>query len=65
MSNILSANNTEYTKSLAKMGLEKKKAFIYASSAATYGMAELGIPPTKPSRKKLKPLNPYGIQAAV
>jgi len=56
----LKRNNTEYTKSLAKWALEKKKPFIYASSAATYGNGELGYSTDEAVTPKLKPLNPYG-----
>jgi len=47
----LKRNNTEYTKSLAKWALERKKPFIYASSAATYGKGELGYSTDETSRK--------------
>lgn len=33
---------------------------VYASSAATYGMGELGFRDDESKMKKLKPLNPYG-----
>jgi ADP-L-glycero-D-manno-heptose 6-epimerase len=56
----LRRNNTEYTKSLAKWALDKKKPFIYASSAATYGNGELGYSTDEAVTPKLKPLNPYG-----
>lgn len=51
--------NVEYSKAVWNACVEFGLPLIYASSAATYGLGELGyddqIPP-----QKLKPLNPYG-----
>jgi ADP-L-glycero-D-manno-heptose 6-epimerase len=51
--------NVNYTKALWKLCAENNIPFIYASSAATYGLGEHGYSDdTKP--ELLKPLNPYG-----
>lgn len=52
-------NNTLYTQNLFTWCRENKIPFIYASSAATYGMGELGFS-DQTDPEKLKPLNPYG-----
>lgn len=52
--------NTEYTKMLWTKCYNYKIPFLYASSAATYGMGENGFSDiTDPNI--LKPLNPYGV----
>ncbi len=58
----LMKNNFEYTKKLWKFCTKKNINFIYASSAATYGLGELGYDDDVSSKelKKLKPLNKYG-----
>lgn len=53
-------NNFEYTKRLALYALRKKKRFIYASSAATYGDGSLGYTTDIATTLRLKPLNMYG-----
>jgi len=53
-------NNYEYTKTLATYALAKKKPFIYASSAATYGDGSLGYTTDDATTEKLRPLNMYG-----
>jgi ADP-L-glycero-D-manno-heptose 6-epimerase len=53
-------NNYEYTKNLALWCLVKKKRFIYASSAATYGDGHLGYSTGTDTTRKLIPLNMYG-----
>jgi ADP-L-glycero-D-manno-heptose 6-epimerase len=53
-------NNYEYTKALAIWALQKKKPFIYASSAATYGDGAFGYSTDVKNLPKLKPLNMYG-----
>lgn len=53
-------NNFEYTKDLAIWALAKKKPFIYASSAATYGDGSLGYTTDEKTTEKLRPLNMYG-----
>lgn len=52
--------NTEYTKMLCVKCCKYGIPFIYASSAATYGMGENGFSDTT-DPNILKPLNPYGI----
>ncbi|MCF0206885.1 MAG: ADP-glyceromanno-heptose 6-epimerase [Bacteroidales bacterium] len=52
--------NTEYTKMLWQKCCKYGIPFIYASSAATYGMGENGFCDTT-DPNILKPLNPYGI----
>ncbi len=56
----LRENNSEYTRHLASLCLEKGVRFIYASSAATYGAGENGYSDDESGLKDLKPLNPYG-----
>lgn len=52
-------NNYEYTKILAEYAVGNNIAFLYASSAATYGEGEFGYDDKAPIQK-LKPLNMYG-----
>jgi len=52
--------NLNYSKSLWKICAENKIPFIYASSAATYGMGEFGFDDNHDIVEKLVPLNPYG-----
>ncbi len=52
--------NLNYSKSLWKICAEKQIPLIYASSAATYGMGELGYDDNHQIISQLKPLNPYG-----
>lgn len=52
-------NNYNYSQQLFKWCADKKKIFIYASSAATYGSGELGYDDRTPA-DDLKPLNAYG-----
>ncbi len=58
---VLNELNTEYSKQVFKACVEYGLSFIYASSAATYGMGELGYNDDHDLSYKLKPLNPYGI----
>jgi len=55
-------NNYAYTKFLWNFCAEKNIKYIYASSAATYGMGELGYNDdvTPEELQKLRPLNKYG-----
>jgi ADP-L-glycero-D-manno-heptose 6-epimerase len=53
-------NNYNYSKKLALWSLKKKAAFIYASSAATYGRGEFGYDDDTETLFKLRPLNMYG-----
>lgn len=51
-------NNYSFTKSLGELAITKGKRFLYASSAATYGLGENGY--IESNLEKLKPLNMYG-----
>jgi ADP-L-glycero-D-manno-heptose 6-epimerase len=52
--------NLNYTKSLWQICSTYKIPFIYASSAATYGLGEFGYDDDETKINSLKPLNPYG-----
>ncbi len=52
--------NLNYTKKLWKQCVEYGIPLVYASSAATYGMGELGYEDKDELAYELKPLNPYG-----
>ncbi len=52
--------NLNYSKQIWLRCAEHKIPLIYASSAATYGMGELGYNDDHDIVKRLKPLNPYG-----
>tara|TARA_B110000459_G_scaffold151085_1_gene164791 strand:+ start:354 stop:1319 length:966 start_codon:yes stop_codon:yes gene_type:complete len=52
--------NFNYTKDLWRICAEHKISFVYASSAATYGMGEFGFVDSHDVVEKLAPLNPYG-----
>tara|TARA_B100000767_G_scaffold149181_1_gene140505 strand:+ start:445 stop:1410 length:966 start_codon:yes stop_codon:yes gene_type:complete len=52
--------NLNYSKDLWGICAEYKIPFVYASSAATYGMGEFGFVDTHEVVEKLVPLNPYG-----
>jgi ADP-L-glycero-D-manno-heptose 6-epimerase len=52
--------NLNYSKDLWKICTANKIPFIYASSAATYGMGEFGFDDSHEVVEKLIPLNPYG-----
>lgn len=52
--------NLNYSKSLWKICAENEISFIYASSAATYGLGEFGFEDNHQVVEQLKPLNPYG-----
>lgn len=56
----LKKNNSEYSKTLAKWAIGKKKIFHYASSAAVYGDGKLGYKDDPALNPTYKPLNPYG-----
>lgn len=53
--------NLNYTKDLWKICVQHRLPFVYASSAATYGLGELGYDDRHDIIADLKPLNPYGI----
>ncbi len=52
--------NLNYSKQVWQRCSEYRIPLIYASSAATYGMGELGYKDDHHIVEKLKPLNPYG-----
>lgn len=52
--------NTDYTKELWSKCIQYQIPFIYASSAATYGLGEQGYDDDESKMSLLKPLNPYG-----
>ena len=53
--------NLNYSKKLWEICAENDIPFIYASSAATYGLGEFGFDDSHNIIEKLKPLNPYGV----
>ena len=57
---ILNTLNLDYTKALWKFATEHQIPFVYASSAATYGLGEYGYEDDETKIPLLKPLNPYG-----
>lgn len=52
--------NLEYSKALWMLCAGFQIPFLYASSAATYGLGEIGYSDDHAIIPKLKPLNPYG-----
>lgn len=56
----LNRYNTQYTKELWDRCIRYQIPLVYASSAATYGLGELGYSDEEGLIPKLKPLNPYG-----
>jgi ADP-L-glycero-D-manno-heptose 6-epimerase len=52
--------NVNYSKDLWKACVRYHIPLVYASSAATYGLGELGYDDDEGSIQSLKPLNPYG-----
>ncbi len=52
--------NLNYSKVIWNFCTENNIPLVYASSAATYGMGELGYDDNHEVIPKLKPLNPYG-----
>ncbi len=52
--------NVDYSKKVWNLCVEFGLPLIYASSAATYGLGELGFEDNHSVIKNLKPLNPYG-----
>lgn len=53
-------NNYRYSVELAKHCLPRRARFIYASSAATYGIGEYGYDDNVDELESLRPLNMYG-----
>lgn len=52
--------NVNYTKEIWKRCVAYQIPLVYASSAATYGLGEVGFKDDESKMKRLKPLNPYG-----
>jgi ADP-L-glycero-D-manno-heptose 6-epimerase len=52
--------NLNYSKMMWNFAVDHSIPFIYASSAATYGMGEFGFEDAHDIIPQLKPLNPYG-----
>ena len=52
--------NTQYTKNIWSRCVSHQIPLVYASSAATYGLGEIGYDDDESIIPKLKPLNPYG-----
>ena len=57
---LLNELNTAYSKDLWLFCVNEGIPFIYASSAATYGLGKSGFEDKEEEMDKLKPLNPYG-----
>jgi ADP-L-glycero-D-manno-heptose 6-epimerase len=52
--------NVEYSQRMWKACYQYQIPLVYASSAATYGLGELGYDDNEATISQLKPLNPYG-----
>jgi ADP-L-glycero-D-manno-heptose 6-epimerase len=52
--------NVNYSKTVWQKCIEYQIPLVYASSAATYGLGELGYDDNEALIPQLKPLNPYG-----
>lgn len=52
--------NVNYSKEIWNRCVEYQIPLVYASSAATYGLGELGYDDNEEIISRLKPLNPYG-----
>ena len=57
---LLDTLNTTYSKMIWQKCIYYQIPLVYASSAATYGLGELGYDDTHDVIPNLKPLNPYG-----
>lgn len=57
---LLDKLNTAYSKAVWQKCIDYQIPLVYASSAATYGLGELGYDDDHEVIKDLKPLNPYG-----
>jgi ADP-L-glycero-D-manno-heptose 6-epimerase len=57
---LLNKLNTQYTKDVWTRCCKYQIPLVYASSAATYGLGELGYDDDESKIPQLKPLNPYG-----
>jgi len=57
---LLNKLNTQYTKDIWTRCCQYQIPLVYASSAATYGLGEMGYHDDESKIPLLKPLNPYG-----
>jgi len=57
---LLNRMNTQYTKDIWTRCIRYQIPLVYASSAATYGLGEIGYDDDESKIPLLKPLNPYG-----
>jgi len=57
---LLNRMNTQYTKDIWTRCIQYQIPLVYASSAATYGLGEIGYDDEESKIQLLKPLNPYG-----
>ena len=57
---LLNRMNTQYTKDIWTRCVKYQIPLVYASSAATYGLGEIGYDDDESKIPLLKPLNPYG-----
>jgi len=57
---LLDKLNTQYTKDVWVRCCKYQIPLVYASSAATYGLGEMGYDDDESQIPQLKPLNPYG-----
>jgi len=57
---LLNRMNTQYTKDIWARCIQYQIPLVYASSAATYGLGEIGYNDDESIINLLKPLNPYG-----
>jgi ADP-L-glycero-D-manno-heptose 6-epimerase len=57
---LLNKLNTQYTKDIWVRCCKYQIPLVYASSAATYGLGEMGYDDDEAQIPQLKPLNPYG-----
>ena len=57
---LLNRMNTQYTKDIWTRCVQYQIPLVYASSAATYGLGEVGYSDDESLIPKLRPLNPYG-----
>jgi len=58
---VLDSLNLSYSMNLWEICTVKQIPLVYASSAATYGLGELGFDDDQSKIPDLKPLNPYGL----
>jgi ADP-L-glycero-D-manno-heptose 6-epimerase len=57
---LLNRMNTQYTRDIWNRCIQYQIPLVYASSAATYGLGEIGYDDDESKISLLKPLNPYG-----